>query len=682
MISISALDGLTSVTVGGTTVDVATLNNLGTTPVTIQTPSGTLVLTGFVATSTVGGVPTAGQLSYSYQLDTPIAQPGATESLDPIALSVLDAGGGTSTGVLSVRIVDDAPVAGVDAAGVTEDGPSTASGNVKGNDTVGADASNGVPVTAVNYGGVAGSIGSPLTTAFGSVTINADGSYTYTLDNDNPAVQHLTAGETLTETVQYTLTDADGDTTTATLTILISGRNDTAKIVIPDANGTGVAGQATVAERGLGDSADSSETVSGSFSVSTPDGLGSIEVGGTAVTPAQLANLGTTPVTVDTGTGRLTLTGYDPVTGIVQYSYTLDGRQQHGGGQVTDPITIIVRDRDGDSATGTLTILVVDDAPIARTDFATIGLALPGASVTGNVVGGNARGPGDVADRIGADFTPVPVTAFSFEGRPGVVGGGPLAGAYGTLRMAADGSYTYVVDSANPRLAALGDGQTLTEVFSYTITDADGSTSTAQLIITIQGATPPQPALGEDIWPMDFATPYRYITQGMEPALFVQLAVRESQQLSQRLAGAIASRVAGGIDRPYDDPWNEDIFAIPQGMDPAEHVSRDGVAFSRGLVRDIDLTLETRGLLATQPVGNNALYNEFAGFGSERIVVPGAVPVERTEARPATQPAARARSFTERLHATAGEHGTVRDRVKAQQAREALRVKVPPPPQP
>ncbi len=46
-------------------------------------------------------------------------------------------------------------------------------------------------------------------------------------------------------------------------------------------------------------------------------------------------------------------------------------------------------------------------------------------------------------------------------------------GSYGTINLAADGSYTYSIDNTNAAVQALRvTGQTLTEVFSYTVTDA------------------------------------------------------------------------------------------------------------------------------------------------------------------------------------------------------------------
>jgi VCBS repeat-containing protein len=105
-------------------------------------------------------------------------------------------------------------VAQNDANAVTEDTALVANGNVlvgAGADTVGADV-NATPVT-------------PATVAlnYGNLVLNADGSYTYTLNNANPAVNALNNGQSLTDSYTYTLTDGDGSSTTATLTITING---------------------------------------------------------------------------------------------------------------------------------------------------------------------------------------------------------------------------------------------------------------------------------------------------------------------------------------------------------------------------------------------------------------------------------------------------------------------------
>src|SRR3546814_12861764 len=86
-------------------------------------------------------------------------------------------------------------------------------------DTQGAD---GAVVTGV----AGGSVGEPLAGAYGVLTLNGDGSYSYVLDNASQRVQGLAAGEVLTESFAYTITDGDGDTSAAALTITINGSDE------------------------------------------------------------------------------------------------------------------------------------------------------------------------------------------------------------------------------------------------------------------------------------------------------------------------------------------------------------------------------------------------------------------------------------------------------------------------
>ena len=56
-----------------------------------------------------------------------------------------------------------------------------------------------------------------------------------------------------------------------------------------------------------------------------------------------------------------------------------------------------------------------------------------------------------------------------------------------------DGSYTYELDNTNPAVNKLDDGRSLKKKFSYTVADKDGSLSTADLVITINGYTDGKP---------------------------------------------------------------------------------------------------------------------------------------------------------------------------------------------
>ncbi|MCB6185431.1 VCBS domain-containing protein, partial [Leeia sp. TBRC 13508] len=202
-LTVKAEAGINTVTIGGTDVSLAQLNNLGTTPVTITTPKGVLVLTGYDSAT--------GKLSYTYD---PSIQSSNSNVLDPIAVIVKDNNGQSSTDSLDITITDSKPFANDDSASVTEDTTLTATGNVyTSNDVIGGD---GAPT--------AGAV-SPVTInlTYGSLVLTADGNYTYTLNNNNSAVNALNDGQSLTDTYKYTITDKDGSTATADLKITING---------------------------------------------------------------------------------------------------------------------------------------------------------------------------------------------------------------------------------------------------------------------------------------------------------------------------------------------------------------------------------------------------------------------------------------------------------------------------
>ncbi|HEV7317198.1 MAG TPA: cadherin-like domain-containing protein [Ensifer sp.] len=495
-IAILAPDGLASVVIGGRTVTLAELQVLGSTPITIASAKGTLTLTGFAGTGG-GGVPTGGTLTYTYTLSVAQNTPGASENTDVFALQAIDAGGdGSALSSLTIQIIDDVPVAQANSASITEDAtPGTVSGNVVtdagpgGTDAVGADGSS---VTGISFSGSAGTIGASLTATYGSLVVNADGSYTYTLDNDNAAVNALKDGDPpLSEVFTYILTDGDGDTSSATLTITINGHTDGPPSIVPDDLNGVLTGENTVFEHGLVDASGQQRTL-GTIAVTAPDGLASLTIGGQSVTLADLAGLASVPVTIATADGTLTLTGFSasgsvggiPTGGTLSYAYEISAaRNQPAAIASMDAIALQVVDAGGSIGTGTLTILIVDDVPAASGDSAAITEnAVPG------VIGGNVL----LNDAPGADGYAVSggVTGVTFNGLPQTVGS-TFATAHGTLVLNADGTYSYQLDNDDPDVNSLTTGETLTETISYAITDGDGDVSTAVLTITINGFNDP-----------------------------------------------------------------------------------------------------------------------------------------------------------------------------------------------
>ena len=455
---------------------------LGTTAQTITTQYGELKLNGY--SQAPDGTIT---INYDYGLKTAPTVTGDAIN-DDFVITVKDKDVDTAVGTISIKIVDDAPVAKPDTAEITEDAAdNTVSGNVVTNDALGADVQAN-PVTAVGFAGTAGTVGSALAGAYGKLTLNADGSYTYELDNSNPAVNALKDGKTLSEEFTYTITDADGDTSSTTLTITIKGHTDGVPgLVIEDKNGADV-GVNSIAE-------NATSPVTGTFTVTAPDGLKEISVGGVTVTAAQLADLAANPVVIPGTEGALTLTGFDPITGVVTYSYQQTGtNKNHSGGKnsVTDSFEVIVTDSGGASTTPQdLVILITDTAPVAKPDTnqVTEDSATP---ATGNVI----TDTGDGKDELGADAVTVTgvVKGTNTTELSGSVGNN-VSGDFGTLKLNANGSYSYELDNSNPIVNALKTGEILTDTFSYTIKDADGDWSTTTITITINGVTDGEPSI-------------------------------------------------------------------------------------------------------------------------------------------------------------------------------------------
>jgi VCBS repeat-containing protein len=88
-----------------------------------------------------------------------------------------------------------------------------------------------------------------------------------------------------------------------------------------------------------------------------------------------------------------------------------------------------------------------------------------------------------------------------------------IAGRYGTLILAADGTYTYVLDNSKAEVDGLSDGQQLAETFAFSA-EGQGGTANSALVLTIAGRTDiaaPQPPAFEpsDPPPPATATPMR-----------------------------------------------------------------------------------------------------------------------------------------------------------------------------
>ncbi|MBS0340274.1 MAG: VCBS domain-containing protein, partial [Proteobacteria bacterium] len=446
--------------------------------------------------------------SYTYLVDNNNAEVQALRQAgdtlqDFFTYTASDAGGLGDTATLTITIqgANDNPVAqddignAIEAGGVSNGTVGTpATGNVLGNDTD-VDGGAGDPI---NYGETkavqgyaqganSATVGNALAGAFGSLVIDADGSYTYTVDEGNADVQALrTNADTLVETFTYTMRDALGATSTATLTITIHGRND-APVANPDA---GDATEAGGLNNGTAGSPASGNVLTNDTDV---DGFGETK----AVQGFdQAGSAGTVGTAFTAQHGTLTLNANGSYTYVVNDSDPAVQALRLPTDTLTEVFNYTVVDASGGTSTTTLTITIhgANDTPVAQNDTGTAVEAsgtnnsIPGSPATGNVLAGDAGGGVADVDVDGTGYGETRTLVDFSQAGTTATAGSSLAGAFGSLVINADGSYTYTVDDANATVQALQPGQTLTEVFTYTMRDTAGATSVATLTITIQGA--------------------------------------------------------------------------------------------------------------------------------------------------------------------------------------------------
>jgi VCBS repeat-containing protein len=397
-------------------------------------------------------------------------------SLTGISVVATDTDNDTATATVAVTVIDDIARADDDAVGLTEGGPSFVNFDVDTNDVAGAD-------------GTGSRVFTSLTGTYGNITLNGDGTQTYTLTTAGQlAIDALPPGATLTDTFGYTLTDGDGDSDPAQLVVTLTGTDDPVTItnLTPKANG----GDAVVDEDDLpagSDTAKESLTTTGDFTISAPDGVASLTVGGVLVVSNGVF---TAPAPLVTPLGNtLTFTGYNAATGVVSYTYTLNAAETHpnanGENNLFEDFPVVLTDADPvnpDVANSTLSIQVIDDVPTAVNDTAQ-SVAEDGANIGGNVRTNDTQG----AD--GATVTHIDLGSGFVAISDGVnLGGGVFqhSTANGVYTIMATGAWTF-----NPN-TNLNNASGISASFSYRLTDADGDISEAVQPITVTDGAVPQ----------------------------------------------------------------------------------------------------------------------------------------------------------------------------------------------
>jgi VCBS repeat-containing protein len=466
----------------------------------------TTALAGAFALSGATGPINAGTVTWTFSLANSLAQylnDGETVTVT-YRISVTDdsaAGNATSFQDVTITITgtNDGPVALADTNGmdaVTEAGDeplvagdSSATGNVLDNDTD-ADTTATEIVVGVVAGTsmvpVAGGVGNSIQGTYGSVTLGANGVWTYTLDN--ALANGLAAGQSATDVFTYTMEDDNGAQSTTTLTINITGSND-APVITAGGMDTG-----SVAEP-AGTPGVVPTALNGSFAFTDADLNDLPGSGGMATLGATLVVTPGTLSAPQTAAAQLLLANFTTSlamgadnNGTINWAFApAAGSLDFLRASQTATLTFTVEIADGNGGTATrdvvITLTGTNDEVVAGG-----GVDVVVASVT------ETTDPG---------ATPVTATG-SFDYRePDLLenvvqitrqGSSTLVGAGGTVThvlgpQSADGtrSLTWTYNNTQSQFDYLGEGETATDVFRIRVLDQGGAPFDQVITITITG---------------------------------------------------------------------------------------------------------------------------------------------------------------------------------------------------
>jgi len=150
------------------------------------------------------------------------ASQGGVQGIYTATITATDASGATTSQELHWNVTNAMPTAAGDAGATNEDTALVvdARHGVLTNDRD----PDGDTLTVSQVNGSAAGVGTAIAGTHGGMfTLNADGSYTF---NPGSAFQHLGVGEKAHSSIIYSVSDGEGGTATATLTVEITGSND------------------------------------------------------------------------------------------------------------------------------------------------------------------------------------------------------------------------------------------------------------------------------------------------------------------------------------------------------------------------------------------------------------------------------------------------------------------------
>ena len=396
--------------------------------------------------------------------------------------------------------INDAPVAQNDVGVINEDATLTVSNSANANvigsyDATGEhsgdvintsssshtdsdpDDSASLVVSAIRLGssegsGTAGTLGSALTGTYGTLTMNANGSYTYVADQ--AAADNLNAGQSATDSFNYTLSDGTA-TDIGVIQITVLGLNNDSSNAAPSAtNDT--------------DAVNANETITRSDGSSQDVQRDDTDSDGDTLTVSAIRT-GAESGSGTSGSVGSALTGtYGTLTLNANGSYSYVADQD-----AADSIS------DGATATDTFTYTITDGD---KTDTAEIVITVTGTNFVAvndtdsvnedaTVTATDGSSTDVITDDSGSGTLVVSAIRLGGTEGSGTAGtvGSALTGTYGTLTLNCKWKLQHML-LIKAAADALDANDTATDVFNYTLSNGS-STDTATLTITVTGINDP-----------------------------------------------------------------------------------------------------------------------------------------------------------------------------------------------
>ncbi|MBR1256903.1 VCBS domain-containing protein [Bradyrhizobium sp. AUGA SZCCT0240] len=432
----------------------------GTTNLTL-TPQQVSDLAAALSLTPAGGNTNAGSVNWSYDVADnkfDFLADGEVLTLTYVA-TVNDGHGGVITKPITVTVTgtNDAPtVTAVNAGTLTDTAINDSFGNLTGT-LVGYDADHD-ETASLSYSALdltSHPVNSAIAGQYGSLTVNADGTWSYVV---NATVINALHAGAYTDTFTVQTSDVHGAIGTAVLTVHVNGANDTPTLAgVAAGKLTDGADNDSFGDlRGIlvGNDRDSGETATLQYAALDA---------GNPVNSAVVGLYGSLTVNPD---GTYT---YVPNAAVINALHA---------GSYTDTFTVQTIDVNGAIATAVLTVDVTGDNDTPTLGAVTAGKFTDGAA---NDSFSNLVGLLNGHDRDSGETATLEYAALD--------GGNPvnsaLAGLYGSLTVNPDGTYTYVPNASV--INALHAGS-YTDTFTVQTSDVNGASGTAVLTVDVTGA--------------------------------------------------------------------------------------------------------------------------------------------------------------------------------------------------